>query len=214
MREDFPLEEALARFQRRSEQVAAVVDASGEWTGIITLEDVLEEPVGKIGDEFDAARAEPSVSLADALSPGRVIFDLRASSMAEAIRQIMSRIPRGELPADPQTIMHVVQEREATMTTYLGKGLAIPHGRLDNLDRPMLAFARSDEGIALEGTNERAEIIFLLLTPSGIARIQPRLLADIVGLIESDYVTERLHEARTPEGVIEAVRAGQQIAID
>jgi tellurite resistance protein TerC len=214
MREDFPLEEALARFQRRSEQVATVMDASGEWTGIITLEDVLEELVGKIGDEFDAARAEPSVSLADALSPGRVIFDLRAGSMPEAIRQIVTRIPHGELPADPQTIMQVVEEREAAMTTYLGKGLAIPHGRLDDIERPMLAFARSDEGIALEGTNERAEIIFLLLTPSRIARIQPRLLADIVGLIESEYVTERLREARTPGAVIEAVRAGQQIAID
>ena len=81
------------------------------------------------------------------------------------------------------------------MSTYLGKGLAVPHGRLDDLERPLLAFARSDEGIALDSTNERAELIFLLLTPSRMARIQPRLLADIVGLIESEYVADRLREA-------------------
>lgn len=191
-----------------------MVDGNGEWTGIITIEDVLEELVGKIGDEFDAERAEPSISLADALAPSRVIFDLQATSMPEAIQQIVARIPRGELPADPQIIVNAVQEREATMSTYLGNGLAVPHGRLDNLERPLLVFARSDEGIALDFTNERAELIFLLLTPSRMSRIQPRLLADIVGLIESEYVTERLHQAGTPEEVIESIRVGQQVALD
>ena len=214
MREDFPLEDALARFQRRSEQIATVVDGQGQWTGIITIEDVLEELVGKIGDEFDAERAAPSISLADALTPGRVIFELRAESMPEAIQQIVASIPREELPADPQIIINVVQQREATMSTYLGKGLAVPHGRLDDLERPLLAFARSEEGIALASTNERAELIFLLLTPSRMARIQPRLLADIVGLIESEYVADRLREGSTPKEVVETIRAAQQVALD
>ncbi len=78
----------------------------------------------------------------------------------------------------------------------------------------MLAFARSDEGVALEGSHERAELFFLLRTPTGMARLQPLLLADIVGLFESEYVVERLRKAATPEGVIEAIRAGQQVALD
>ena len=57
-------------------------------------------------------------------------------------------------------------------------------------------------------------MLFLLSTPTGLARIQPRLLADIAGLIESEYVTERLRKAATPEEVIEAIRAGQQVALD
>ena len=69
MREDFPLEDALARFQRRSEQMATVVDGKGEWTGIITIEDVLEELVGKIGDEFDAERARAAPSRSPMRSP-------------------------------------------------------------------------------------------------------------------------------------------------
>lgn len=213
-RENTPLEDMLGRFQRRFEQMAIVVNDRGEWTGIISIEDILEELVGRIGDEFDAVRAERSVSLADALSPGRVLFELQAGSLADAIRKIVNQIPGTEWPADRQQIAAIVLERERTMPTYLGHGLAIPHGRLPGLEKPVLAFARSDEGLPLDGSTERIQLIFLLLTPTGSARIQPRLLADIAGLIESDYVVERLRTADTPEAVIEAIRAGQQVALD
>lgn len=214
IRDDMPLEEALTRFQSRFEQMAMVINAKGVWIGIITIEDVLEELVGRIGDEFDMERGERGISLADALSPSRVFFELRADSMRDAIRQIIARIPTQELPIAPHAVMRVLFDRVQVGTSYLGRGLAIPYARLDGISNPLLAFARSDEGVPLENTTERAELIFLLLTPAGIARVQPRLLAEIADLFESFYVTERLRKAQTPEEVIEAIRAGQQVAVD
>lgn len=214
MPEDLSLDDALARFQNRYEQMALVRNAAGEWAGLITIEDVIEELVGRIGDEFDVERDGMRISLANTLTPGRVVFGLRADSLQDAIAKIVVRIPPGELPADHQTIIHALLSREETMPTYLGRGLAIPHARLDGIDKPVLAFARSDEGVPVENSNERADLIFLLLTPSGMARIQPRLLADIAGLFESEYVTERLRKATAPEEVAEAIRAGQQVVLD
>jgi len=134
--------------------------------------------------------------------------------MDEAIATIINQVPRSSLPGDPLKIVQAVRQREEVMNTYLGSGLAIPHCRLDTIDQPVLIFARSDEGIPLRDSGERVELIFLLLTPTSMARIQPRLLADIVGIIESEYVTERLRKATQPEDVIEAVRAGQQVVLD
>src|SRR5688572_25682483 len=99
MSEELPLEDALARFQGQYDQMAMVRNAAGEWTGILSVEDVLAELVGRIGDEFDLERAGQFISLADALSPGRVVLDLRASSMHEAIQNLIGCIPREELPA-------------------------------------------------------------------------------------------------------------------
>jgi tellurite resistance protein TerC len=213
IREDLPLEEALARFQGRYDQMAIVVDARREWTGIITMEDVVEELIGQIGDEFELERLGQRVSLADILTADRVILGFHAQSMSDVVSQMLDRIPQEALPCDPESVIRAVQQREQEMTVHPGSGLAIPRARLDGLEKPLLAFARSDEGVPLEHTNERAELIFLLLTPRGRARMQPRLLAEIVDLFESEFVTERLRKAQTAEEVIEIIRAGEQVAV-
>jgi len=174
----------------------------------------LEELVGKISDESDTDRTGKAISLADAITPGRIVLDVQASNLAEAIEKIVTAVPLSDLPADGRKIVTQVLQREAAMTTYLGNGLAIPHCRLDSIDAPVLIFARSEEGIPVPESNDRIHMIFLLITPQSVARIQPRFLADIVGLVDSEYVTDRLKEASDPDEVIEAIRDGMQVVLD
>lgn len=209
-REDSPLHELLAEFQRRRTHMAVVTDAKGAWVGLATLEDVLEEFMGAVEDEFEK---EPSVSLADALTPGRVVLGIEAPTLPQALKMTLSAVPETELPLERQRIVAALIEREGRFSTYLGRGLAIPHARLEGLDRPVLIFARSDEGIALPGREERAKLLFILLTPAQAAHAQVRLLGRIAGLLDSEYVEKQLYEAKTPSSVLEAVRAGELAAL-
>jgi magnesium and cobalt transporter len=52
--ETMPLDELLLEFKFRKLHIAVVVDEYGGVSGIVTLEDILEEIVGDINDEFDA----------------------------------------------------------------------------------------------------------------------------------------------------------------
>jgi CBS domain containing-hemolysin-like protein len=51
--ETFPLDELLIRFRRENHQVAITLDEFGGTAGLVTLEDLVEEVVGEIQDEFD-----------------------------------------------------------------------------------------------------------------------------------------------------------------
>lgn len=65
------IRELLAEMMEASVSIAVVVDEYGDWTGIITLEDVLEEIVGEIHDEYD----EPSDDLIYQVAPNEYIAE-------------------------------------------------------------------------------------------------------------------------------------------
>ncbi len=208
--EDTPLENLLADLQRRRAHVAIVFDKEGRWTGFLTLEDIIEEIIGTVEDEFEV---EPPLFIADALTQGRIVLGVKAASIEEGIHVAFSRLPPSELPGPAAMVEKAVVDRERTMGTYLGRGLAIPHARLDGIDRPVLLFARSEEGIPVKGREDRAHLLFILLTPAANPRVQARMLARIGGLLTSEYVEARLLEAETPQSVLEAIRAADPVAL-
>ncbi len=75
-------------------------------------------------------------------------------------------------------------------------------------------FARSTQGIPLPGREEKIHLLFILLTPAGQPRIHQRLQARIAGILDSDFVDSRLREATSVNGIIEAIRTGEQTALD
>ncbi len=210
VRDDQNLEALLAELQRRHQHMAIVLDTADRWVGVITFEDVIEEIVGTIVDEFEP---DPTIFLADGLTPGRVVLGIEAESLEAAVRAAFARVPAAELPVPASRAAQAVIDRERSMPTLLASGLAAPHARLEEVKDFVLVFARSDSGIPIAGRAERAHLLFILLTPGRDPRVQLRLLARIAGLLDSEYVIDRLREAPSAEGVIEVLRAADPGAL-
>jgi CBS domain containing-hemolysin-like protein len=202
--DDVPLETLLSKLQHLRRRVAIVADRKGQWAGFMTLEDVIEEIIGSVEDEFEK---EPPLFLADAMSVSRILIGLNAKDITDAVSQIINRVDASELPAPREKIIRTVLEREAEMSTYLGHGLAVPHARLEGIDRPFVIFAQSAAGIPIKGSTEHIHLIFLLLTPSSVPIFQVRLLARISGLMQNEHVTERLQKVRDPKALFEFICA-------
>jgi CBS domain containing-hemolysin-like protein len=210
--DDAPLESVLAQMQRKRTHAALIFDARGEWTGFVTLEDLVEELIGTIRDEFEE---DPPARLADALTVDRIQLDVEAPSLVEAVRVALARVPRESLPFAGEWIALAVEQREITAGTYIGNGIAIPHARLAGLNAPFAMIIRSLYGIPCEGTDERAYLLFVLLTPAGQPRVHQALLQIIAMMLhDSRYVSERLRTASRPEDVLEVVLAGEQASLD
>jgi len=210
--EKTPLETLFAEMQRRRIHVALVTDQERQWTGFITLEDVIEELVGTIRDEFED---EEPIRLSDALTPERVHFDVEADSPVTAVRVALKRLPAAALPLPAAQILQALSERERLVGTYLGHGIGMPHARLAGLSKPFVMVLRSTNGVPFEGTTEKGRLLFLLLTPAGQPRVHQRLQGIIATLLhESEVVKERLLGATSAEEVLEVVRTGEQAVLD
>ncbi len=206
------LESVLAEMQKKRIHAAIVQDAKGVWTGYLTLEDVIEEIVGTIRDEFED---EEPIHLTDALLEDRVHLHIEAESTIEAVRIALSRMKSESLPVPADQIIRAVEERERLIETYLGRHLGMPHARLPGLQKAIVLVIRSEKGIPYRGTIERAHLLFVLLTPMGQPRVHQRLQAIIATLLdESEFIPERLRTVRTPAEVVEILRTGEQATLD
>lgn len=86
-----PLLELLDEFQQRKRHLAVVVDEFGSTAGVISVEDVLEQLVGELEDEFDVASAQPEV--ADANAP--LLLD-GAMNIRDLEAQYETKLPQDE----------------------------------------------------------------------------------------------------------------------
>ncbi|HXS12880.1 MAG TPA: hemolysin family protein [Acidobacteriaceae bacterium] len=80
--------ELLREFQERRRQIAVVVDEFGSTLGMVTAEDVLEQVVGELEDEFDTGRVLPLAA------PGGGVFLDGSASLRDLVTQLHWKLPR------------------------------------------------------------------------------------------------------------------------
>ena len=205
------LEDLLTELRKRRIHMALVQDAQGQLRGLITLEDILEQLVGAIEDEFER---DTSLRLTDCVRESHIHLDMAATDAPRAIAEIIARSPLEDCPLAKAALVETILSRERSLSTYLGQGLAVPHARLEGLKTPCVLFARSEAGIYFgPKADDRAHLLFILLTPTATPRAQVRLLSRIASLRESDYVWERLQSAESAGAVIDAMHSGEEMAI-
>lgn len=205
------LEALLAEMQQRGIHTALVTDDAGRWSGLVTLEDVIEEIVGTIRDEFED---EETIRLSDVVTAAHVHMGIEADSPAQAVASALARMRADALPLPADQIVRAVADRERQIGTYVGHGIAMPHARLVGIARPFALILRSEEGVPCRGSTERAHLLFVMLTPAGQPRIHQRLQSGIAQLLhDSRYVTERLQTATTPEEMLDVIRVGEQASL-
>ncbi len=203
VRPDDNLEATMQRLQKDGANMAVVVDGHRP-VGLISLEDILEEVVGRIEDEFPRL---PRLYLKEALTAGGVLLDVPAQTPEAAIRALAALIPAQNVPHGAD-VCALALARERQVVTDMGHGVAIPHARCPGLARPLIVFGRATEGILFdEKAAEPVRLIFLVVTPAERPNVQVFLLEQLASVARSDFVRERLIRAQSPEEVLEIIAA-------
>jgi nitrogen PTS system EIIA component len=94
-------------------------------------------------------------------------------------------------------IFHALLQRERLGSTGIGRGIAIPHGRLAGVNKLICVFARLDKAIAYDSIDgEPVDLVFLLLAPEEAGSDHLKALAKISRLMRDVRTTEMLRATR------------------
>jgi len=127
-----------------------------------------------------------------------VLLDSQASSKSAIIAEIVGLLPS----IDPDQALAIVMEREKLGSTGIGHGIAIPHGRLPDLDAPVTALARHAEGVDFDAIDgQPVHIVVLLLAPENEDRSHLEILASLARTLQQKAVRQAIMQADSPETV-------------
>jgi PTS system nitrogen regulatory IIA component len=132
------------------------------------------------------------MDIEDLITPESVVAHLRATSKKQALQEMARRA--AEITGQHErVIFDVLLERERLGSTGVGNGIAIPHGKLPDLERLFGLFARADQPIDFDAVDEQpVDLFFLLLAPEGAGADHLKALARVSRLLRDRAVCEKL----------------------
>lgn len=150
--------------------------------------------------------------LTDLLPPGRIKIPLEARDKEGIIAELCGFMAArcGTTPEETREIRTAVLEREAVLSTGIGGGVAIPHGKSEAVADLTLVAGRTREPVEFEALDGRpVRLVLLLVGPESAASLHVKVLSRISRLLRSPDLRRRLIEAESGETFHAALRAAE-----
>ncbi len=204
-----PLEKLLKTMPDKGVHLAAARDGAGRLMGLLTLEDILEELVGEVRDEFETVKG---LAAGELFSRAAVDANLPATELRAAIRALTDKMKAADPELDADAAFAAVWERELKFASAIGRGVLVPHARLPGLKTPLIAvgrFAKAPPWPTPDGAPLR--LVFLILTPLETPATQLKVLQRIASLVTNETLRRKILRAKTDESLLTLLRTADTL---
>jgi fructose-specific phosphotransferase system IIA component len=145
--------------------------------------------------------------LSELLSSAAITTRLRATNKRDAIDELVALLESAHGIESRGEILDRVLRRESMMSTGIGNGVAIPHGKARAVDRMLAACAVSPQGVDFDSVDgERAHLFILLVSPESVGTPHVKVLANISRLLKEESVRKSLRDAENANEFMAALR--------
>jgi fructose-specific phosphotransferase system IIA component len=144
--------------------------------------------------------------LSEILKPQNIKIPLVSTQKIDAIRELVDVLAETKSVADSKKVLDAVLDREATRTTGIGNGLAIPHGKTTGATDLVMAIGRPAEPIDFQSIDGRpVTIIWLVSSPPDKTGPHIQALARISKLMLNDSFRQSLNAAQTSQEMFDII---------
>lgn len=146
------------------------------------------------------------MKLLDFLPREGIIADLAAKDKAGVLQELSAVLVENGRIQSAREAVHVLLEREKLGSTGIGEGIAIPHGKLKELEDVVAVFGRSSQGVEFDSMDGApVHLFFLLMAPENSASTHLKALARISRLLKDRGFREELLQAKSGEELYEII---------
>ena len=163
--------------------------------------------------EASTADTPEPLRVRDLLSRGRIRTDLTASSKKSLLDKLAAEFHADRPDLDERRIFQTLNRREQLGSTAVGHGIALPHGRLAELEQPLGAFSRLREPADFDALDdEPVSLVFALLVPDEENEQHLQVLARLARMLDDSEFREELLAAPAEEIFDLLIRKDEEMA--
>jgi PTS system nitrogen regulatory IIA component len=144
------------------------------------------------------------------LSPDRIFIDTDISSKKRLLEFIANTVAtQYDLPQS--ALYNNLLDRERLGSTGLGKGFAIPHARLVDLDSTIACFIRLNQPVNFEAPDDQpVDLVFTIIIPENATDEHLKILSSLAKIFSQSEVCEAIRNADSGEEVARIIDSAEQ----
>ena len=147
------------------------------------------------------------MKISDILTENLVATGLAGSTKNDIIDAMIDLVASSPKVMDKEKVRKAIFEREEIMSTGVGNGFAIPHGKTEAVADIVAAFAVTASPIDYQSLDEKpVRLVFLLVGKDNLVGPHIKLLSRISRLMNKEEFRRRLLDLKTPKEILEAFR--------
>jgi len=143
--------------------------------------------------------------IADMISEDRIV-DLKAETKEEALRELVSVMAKSKAVLDKEALLRAILEREKTLSTGVGIGVAVPHAMIPEVTDFVIAIGRSHKGIEFDALDGKpVQIIVMIAASDKHSRGEYlKVLARLMQKLRNKEFRRKIMFAKTPHEIHQA----------
>ena len=148
------------------------------------------------------------MKFSEIISPSQIVLDLKSTDRWLAIEELVGILVEQQCIEGPrrESVIQAVKNREKTMSTGIGFGIAIPHASTDAIAKVTAVLARSSRGINFDSLdNQPVRLVVLFLVPTGQYQQHLKTLASISRFLNDREFREQAEHSKTPEEIYQLI---------